>query len=95
MQKHGQQRNAKKGCELDVDAEVDVWNHEDKIGNENVTGSVKVAPVTNKTTEKRLKWLLRTCQEKGRGARTNKNVRCTSSRKEMDTKTEYQVERLV
>ena len=36
---------------------MDVWSHEERrIRNEHVRGSVKVAPVTKKITEKRLKW---------------------------------------
>ena len=95
----------------------------DKIRNEHVRGSVKVAPVIKKITEKRLKLygyvkrrderhVLRrmvdapspgtrrrgrqttrwTCQEKGRRARAKKNVRCTSTRKEMERRTDNQVD---
>ena len=39
--------------------------------------------------------VVRTCQEKGRRARTKKNVRCTSTQKETERNTENQVERLL
>ena len=49
------------------------------------------APVPGKRQRGRqtTRW---TCQEKGRRARANKNVRCTSARKEMERKTDNQVD---
>ena len=56
----------------------------DKIRNEQVRGSVKVAPVTKKIPEKRL-WGM-DMSEKGRRARAKKNVRFTSTRKETESR---------
>ena len=39
--------------------------------------------------------VVRTCQEKRRRVYAKKNVRCTSTRKETETKADIQVERLV
>ena len=49
------------------------------------------APVPGKRRRGRrtTRW---TCQEKGRRARANKNVRCTSARKETERKTDNQVD---
>ena len=49
------------------------------------------APVQGKRRRGRqtTRW---TCQEKGRRARANKNVRCTSTRKETERKTDNQVD---
>ena len=66
----------------------------DKNRNEHVRGSVKVAPVTKKVTEKRLKWY-RHVKRRDEGHVLRKNVRCTSTGKETERKTENQVERLV
>ena len=55
----------------------------DKIRKKHWRESEKVAPVTKKSTEQ----MLRTCQEKGRRAHAKKNVRCTSTRNEMERKT--------
>ena len=51
----------------------------DKMRSEHVIGSVKVAPVTKKMTEKRLKWYR---LDEGPIPRRTFNVRCTSTRKE-------------
>ena len=53
-----------------------------------------MAPVTKEITEKRIKSYGH-IKEKGRRAHTKKNIRCASTRKEMERKTENQVERLV
>ena len=47
----------------------------------------------NKGQEKRLKW--HGCVKSRDRARAKKNVRCTSTRKETERKTENQMERLV
>ena len=66
----------------------------DKIRNEHVRGSLKVAPMPKKITEKTLKWYGHV-KRRDEGACGKKNVRCTSTRNETERKTENQVERLV
>ena len=55
-QRHGQQRQ-ETGYEWNEDAAMDVWSHEEGYNRkEHARGSINVAPVTKKITEKRLKW---------------------------------------
>ena len=61
----------------------------DKIRNGHVRGSM-AKKMTEKTQKAEVEWI---CEE-GREARAKKNGRCTSTRKEMERNTEYQVERL-
>ena len=63
---------------------MDVWSHEERISQSS----------TNDKEDHREK-VVRTCYEKGRRARTKENIRCTNTRKEMERKTENQVDRLV
>ena len=61
-----------------------------KTNNEHVRRSVKVAQVSNDKEDHREK-----ARVVRRRARSKKNVRCTSTRKEIERKTENQVERPV
>ena len=63
---------------------MDVWSHEDKIRNQHVRGSGKVAPVTKKTTEKRKQWY----NHDKRRVSAKKNGACTSTGKDTERKTE-------
>ena len=64
---------------------MDVGSNEKKIKSEHVRGSVKVAPVTKKITEKRITWYGHD-EKKGRWAHTKKNVICISTRKDTERK---------
>ena len=78
------------GGERDEDAAMDVWIHEESyLSSERVRGSVKVAPV-----RKGYK-VAQTCQEKGRKARSKKNVRFAGTSKQTERKIENLLERLV
>ena len=57
----------------------------DRIRYEHVRGSVKVAPVTKKITEKRLKWYGHVWK---REERAKKNVRCASAKEETERNAE-------
>ena len=68
----------------------------DKIRKEHVRGSVKVTPVTKKVTEKRLKWYKHVKRkEEGHVLRRMLYAPVHITRKEKETETENQVERLV
>ena len=77
-----------------IQEELGIRMNKYKIRNEHVRGSVKVTPVTKKITEKRLKWYYGRYQ-KGKKTHAMRNVRCTSTRKETERKTENQVEILL
>ena len=74
---------------------MDAWSHEEGYTQKRACETIirKVAPVTNKLTEKSLKWY---GEEKGRRAYNKKNGICTSRRNETEKKkTKHQAEILL